>query len=87
MRIGIDATAALETRRTGVGNYVAQLLTGLHTLDSGGASLELTLFANREAQPGTGTPAGLPPGEPHPLDAARSATKHSPPATGSLPLP
>lgn len=60
MRIGIEATAALETRRTGVGNYVAQLLTGLHALDSGGASLELTLFANREAQPGTGTLASLP---------------------------
>jgi len=60
MRIGIEATAALEGRRTGVGNYVAQLLAGLEALDAGGAGIELTLFANRDAQQGAGSPAGLP---------------------------
>ena len=58
--IGIEATAALETRRTGVGNYAAQLVSGLSALDTGGADLDLVLFANRNARQRTGPLASLP---------------------------
>ena len=60
MLIGIDATAALDGRRTGVGNYVAQLLSGLQALGNTGADLDLLLFANHDAGPGTAPFATLP---------------------------
>jgi glycosyltransferase involved in cell wall biosynthesis len=47
MLVGIEASAALGTRRTGVGNYVAHVIAGLQRLSEAQDELRFVYFSNR----------------------------------------
>jgi glycosyltransferase involved in cell wall biosynthesis len=47
MLVGIEASAALVSRRTGVGNYIANMIGGLQRLSEARADVDFVYFSNR----------------------------------------
>ena len=53
MKVGLEVSAAVVGRRSGVGNYVAHMIGGLQQIAQADPSLELMYFSNRvETRPG-----------------------------------
>src|ERR1700730_12970146 len=50
MLVGIEASAAVERNRSGVGNYAAHLISGLQQLAERGSEIGVVLFSNRGDQ-------------------------------------
>jgi glycosyltransferase involved in cell wall biosynthesis len=51
MKVGLEVSAAVSRQRSGVGNYVANMLVGLQGIAEANADLELIYFSNRDALP------------------------------------
>jgi glycosyltransferase involved in cell wall biosynthesis len=68
MKIGIEASAAVVSGRTGVGTYTANLMAGLERLNQITGQIELVHFSNRIDSPETRGPTAIASHNIHPHD-------------------
>ena len=47
MKVGIEVSSVITSQRSGVGNYVASMLTGLQNIAATNPDLNLLYFSNR----------------------------------------